>query len=148
MKSRSDVVPRFAGRVRHGQVELDQPVKFQRFVEGHEGQEIELILRLPTLDRTSQQLRYWFGVPMKLLSEATGYTKMQMHYLALAICFGVVVDEKTGIDVPVVSASRHLTATQFSELIQWIIPWAEEQHHVSIPLPNEVDLTSLPGVET
>lgn len=97
--------------------------------------------------RTYDQLRYWFGVPMKLLSDHTGYTKMQMHYLCLAICFGVVLDEVTGREVPVVPASRHLNTAHFAELISWCPPWAWETYDVAIPLPNDVDLSTLPGVD-
>lgn len=97
--------------------------------------------------RSTDQLRYWFGVPMKLLSEQTGYTKMQMHYLCLAICFGVLVDEQTGREVPVVPASRYLTPAQFSELVDWVIPWAWDEWSVVIPMPDEVDYSTLPGVD-
>lgn len=97
--------------------------------------------------RSYQQLRYWFGVPMKALSEVTGYTKMQCHTLCLALCFGVSIDPYTGRDIPVVPFSRGLTKRQFSELMEWFPPWAWEMHKISVPLPNEVDLSSLPGYE-
>lgn len=109
------------------------------------GQDIEVIYRKPRRQRSTDQLRYWFGVPMRLLSKKTGYTKLQMHYLCLAICFGVVVDPKTGREIPVVPASKALSTKQFSELIEWCPPWAWDEWQMSIPLPNDVDLDSLPG---
>lgn len=119
----------------------------ERYLRTLKGHDVVFSVKRKTKQRSYDQLRYWFGVPMKLLSEHTGYTKMQMHYLALAICFGVVADEATGFDVPVVPASRHLTTQQFSELIEWVGPWAREVHDVEIPLPEHVNLSELPGVD-
>lgn len=112
------------------------------------GQEFEISDRAVRRTRTYEQLKYWFGVPMTILSEYTGYTKMQMHYLCLAQCFGVIHDETTGLDLPVVPASRHLTTRQFGELIEWCPPWAFETYdgRITIPMPNEVDLALVPGV--
>ena len=109
----------------------------------------ELVIRIgPKPNKRSvDQLRYWFGVPIAMLIEKTGYTKMQQHYICMALCFGVLIDEKTGLSVPVVPASRHLTAKQFSEAIEWVGPWAFEQFEIEIPLPEQVDFSSLPGVE-
>lgn len=125
------------------------PVAYRDFVDAlGDGEELEIVIREKKRTRSYDQLRYWFGVPMKILSEHTGYTKMQMHYLCLAMCFGVVLDETTGREVPVVPASRHLTVKQFSELIEWCPPWAFETYDgLSIPLPNDIDLSSLPGVD-
>lgn len=103
--------------------------------------------RTSRANRSYRQLRYWFGVPMKALSEVTGYTKMQCHYLCLAMCFGVVIDPYTGRDVPVVPMSKGLTKAQFSELMEWFPPWAWEQHQIRVPMPNEIDVDSLPGYE-
>jgi hypothetical protein len=85
---------------------------------------------------------------MRVLSEHTGYTKMQMHYLCLAICYGVVRDPVTGREVPVVPSTRDLTAKHFSELIEWVGPWARETYNVSIGLPGDIDIESLPGYES
>lgn len=112
------------------------------------GCDVVFSVKRKTKRRSYDQLRYWFGVPMKILSEHTGYTKMQMHYLCLAVCFGVLTDPVTGFDVPVVPASRHLTAQQFSELIEWVGPWAFDAYDgLEIPLPEHVDLSELPGVD-
>jgi hypothetical protein len=108
-------------------------------------EDVELAIRKRRSQRSYDQLRYWFGVPMKRLSERTGYTKMQQHYLCLAICFGVILDPVTGHEVPIVPASKHLTQGQFAELIEWCPPWAMETHQVQIPLPGEVDVEDLPG---
>jgi hypothetical protein len=132
-----------------GRIDLDDKDGFRQWF-GHfgEGEEITLRVGPPKRFRTYDQLRYWFGHPMKLLSEHTGYTKMQMHYLCLAICFGVVLDPVTGREVPVVPMSKQLTTAQFSELIEWVGPWARETYGVSIGLPGDIDIESLPGYES
>lgn len=142
------LTPIFTGRVLKGALlVLDRPRDYGRHVRSLAGEYVELVLRKQRTQRSYDQLRYWFGVPMALLSDHTGYTKMQMHYLCLAICFGVVADAQTGREIPVVPASRHLTVAQFSTLIEWCPSWAMETYQVSVPLPNEVDVSSLPGVE-
>lgn len=126
----------------------DQPGFREWFRTFGEGEVLRVRVGPPRKARSTDQLRYWFGHPMKLLSEHTGYTKMQMHYLCLAICFGVIFDPATGYEVPAVPMSKGLTTAQFSELIEWVGPWAWDTHRVVIHLPGDVDLDALPGVES
>lgn len=130
-----------------GHLSFADPKALKVHLRGLRGRDVVFNVKRKTRQRSYDQLRYWFGVPMKALSEKTGYTKMQMHYLCLAICFGVVVDAVTGREVPVVPASRHLTTAQFSELIDWCPVWAWENWQLEIPLPKDVDLSALPGIE-
>jgi hypothetical protein len=131
-----------------GKPVVDDREAFRAWFAGFgEGECLSMRLGPPTRPRTYDQLRYWFGHPMKLLSEHTGYTKMQMHYLCLAICFGVIFDPATGYEVPAVPMSKGLTPAQFSELIEWCPPWAWDTHRVVIKLPGDIDVESLPGVE-
>lgn len=143
--------PIFHGRVDDGgrvQWALGEDDRRRAHLHGFAGEAIEAIFRRPKRQRTYDQLKYWFGVPMTILSEQTGYTKMQMHYLCLAICFGVVIDQASGREVPVVPASRALSPKQFADLIEWCPPWAFEAYDgLEIPMPNEIDLGSLPGPE-
>lgn len=142
-------VPAWKFVASEGKPVLDDSVAFRGFFRLNfgDGECGELIVRKIRRQRSYDQLRYWFGVPMKRLSEKTGYTKMQMHYLCLACCFGVVADAVTGHEVPVVPASKHLTTAQFSELIEWVGPWAWETYELEIPLPDTVDVSSLPGAD-
>lgn len=135
--------------VKHnGKLALTAPVAYKQFVDTlGEGEELTMTLRSPKKTRSYDQLRFWFGCPMKLLSEHTGYTKLQCHYMCLALCFGVVVDAVTGLAVPVVPASKHLSTKEMSDLIEWVGPWAFETHGLTIPLPNQVDLSTLPGID-
>jgi hypothetical protein len=113
------------------------------------GAVVEVVIRPPRRKRTHDQLRYWFGVPMKRFSEHTGYTKLQAHYLCLALCFGVIYDPASGREVPVVPMSKGLSAAQFAELIEWFVHYAATTYGLAIPLPNEPecpDLDSLPGM--
>jgi hypothetical protein len=129
-------------------VPVDRPAFRAWFQQFGDGEDLTIRVGSPVRRRSYDQLRYWFGHPMRVLSEHTGYTKMQMHYLCLAICFGVVKDEATGREVPVVPMSKGLTAKQFSELIEWVGPWARDTYNVSIGLPGDIDVESLPGVES
>lgn len=133
----------------HRQLRMNRPERerFDALLTSLAGKNTVLALREDKPRRSYDQLRYWFGVPMAKITAVTGYTKMQQHYLCLAICFGVMLDPVTGHEVPVVPASRHLTTKQFSELFDWVGPWAFENFNgLQIPLPNDVDLDSLPGV--
>lgn len=147
---------RFSGFVDDAAVlSLSDKSAFRAGLEPLKGCEVEGTLerKVYRRKRTYEQLKYWFGVPMKILSAHTGYTKMQMHYLCLAECFGVITDAATGREVPVVPASRHLTTKHFSDLIEWVGPWAAETFSqsdgtpITIPLPGDVDMNELPGVD-
>lgn len=122
--------------------------RYRAFVDAQGiGTELRVRIDEPKKTRTVDQLRYWFGVPMAILSEKTGYTKLQCHYLCLSLCFGFVVDPQTGREIPAVPFSRGLTTKQFGELIEWCPAWAHETFGVTIPLPNKVDMDALPGYD-
>lgn len=141
----------FAGDVRAdgaGVTVRNRPL-FRAYLLTLAGQAVEVVVRTPRRKRTHDQLRYWFGVCMKRFSERTGYTKLQGHYLCLALCFGVVYDPVSGREVPVVPMSRGLSTAQFSELIEWFVHYAATTYDLRVPLPNEPDcpdLDSLPGM--
>lgn len=141
-------MPVFEAVVQDGRLHLSDAARYRAYVASlGDGEICEVAIRRPKSQRTYEQLRYWFGVPMAILSEHTGHTKLQLHYMCLALCFGVITDATTGMALPVVPASRHLTTQQFSELIEWVGPWAWETFGVRIPLPHEVDLSTAPGVD-
>jgi hypothetical protein len=133
--------PILRGRVSaHGKLVLDDPGEGRRWLQSLANADVEVIIRKRRLTRSQRQNAYWWAVPVKLLSEHTGYDAQQMHYALLGECFGWWVGP-TGHLVPNVAASKHLTVDQFTRLIEWVLVWGPTEMDVAIPAPDDVELS-------
>ncbi|MDP3720807.1 MAG: hypothetical protein Q8T13_23845 [Acidobacteriota bacterium] len=127
-----------------GRIEWTQPRALQSWLLRKVGKRVMARLYLISA-RTEEQLAYWFGVPVKRVAKATGYTSSQAHALMLACCFGVIVDPATGREIPKVPSTGDLTRRQFAALITWVGPWALKTYNLVIPPPAAVRGEDLDG---
>lgn len=133
------VTPVFAGRVNEqGQVVIRDRQVFDSYAKTFTNQSVEVILRKPKSQRSLDQNAYWWSVPVRLLSEHTGFTDTETHYALLGECFGYQVGP-TGKDIPNKPSSSVLTVEEFSRLIEWVLVWGPQEMGVQIPAPNEVE---------
>jgi hypothetical protein len=133
------VTPVFHAHVdRVGHLHLADRSGLRRWLRSLAGDAVELIVRHPRRQRSSQQNRWWWGVAIPLLAEHTGYDRVSLHYELVRKCFGVTHDPKTGLDVPNARSSK-LTTKEFSELMEWVIAFAACELDVTLPLPGDAD---------
>lgn len=140
----------YKGRVlAGGLLILDQPRDYAKHVRSLAGQYVELTLRKQRTQRSHVQNRWLWGCALELLVEDFGYdiherkaAKEHLHYKLVRICFGTHHDAKLGEDVPNVRSSK-LSTAEFSRYMEWLVRYAAQEYHVVIPLPNEIDLTTL-----
>ena len=87
--------------------------------------------------RTSPQNALWW-VYMTYLSEATGYTKDEIHEICkYQFLQSQKVDEKTGETFPYLRSTTSLSKQEFSELLEQLFIWAAQVLGVTLPEPNE-----------
>jgi hypothetical protein len=141
------VVPVFVGEVdRGGRLRLGDRKTFDKWVAGLAGKVVEVVVRRQRRRRSTQQNRYYFGVVVKMLANEIGYTRQQMHDALVMHFLCIPGDPLLGIP-PTLRRSSKLTTMEFEEYLRNIRVWAAETFSLSIPEPNEVDLSSVQDLD-
>jgi len=126
----------FTGYVRNGVLIVRNKHEFEQSVKRFDGKDVEIIVQKKRLVRSIQQNRLWW-LYMTLLSEATGYTKDEMHDICkFKFCKRERVIEKTGEVIEYLQDTSRMTRTEFSEVVDKVIQWAAEMD-IILPIPNE-----------
>jgi hypothetical protein len=118
-----------------------------RVLKMHRGQPVEVIVRRPRRQRSSQQNRYYWGVVIRMGAEQLGYDDPEDLHEALAMKF-----LRTDPDPITGSPRRHRTpqtnTAEFSSYTErcreFLMRFCSEQgNEFYIPLPNEVDWSAV-----
>jgi hypothetical protein len=88
--------------------------------------------------RSNPQLRYYFAVPVKYLSEHLGYHVDEMHDLLKHMFNPKLIDVK-GYCVEIGGSTGDLKTDEMEDYLSRIRMWASSELNLYIPLPNEVD---------
>jgi len=124
-------VPIFTAVVRRGALQVDGR-GYQQWLESLEGRRVEIVVRKRRKKRSLQCERYYRGVILPALVEATGYTAAEMHYLMKALFlqpFGM--ESMADLDWRDDTMEQQL---RFVESCIWFAAWLD----VIIPPANRV----------
>lgn len=89
--------------------------------------------------RSLEQNAYLHAVPLRILSEHTGYNVDEMKDYLLMEAFGTLDKEVMGRSiVRPAKRSSDLNTKEFSWFIEWIAAWAMNNLGLLIPMPNEI----------
>lgn len=139
-------VPVFHARVSDdgARVDFDGIEKARRhgYLKTLAGQRVDVVLKPHREKRSDRQNRWWWGIAVPLIAHELGYDKHdhdELHYALVALCFGTHHDEKLNMTIPNARSSQ-LTTAQFSELMEWAVRWAAQEHGIQVPLPGEATL--------
>jgi hypothetical protein len=132
------MVPVFRGTVDdQGRLQIPSAVRalMTKHLSGLAGKPVAVTVKVWRNQRSSQANRYYFGVVIPLLSEATGYERDEMHEL-LAMRFLRIEDDKiTGS--PRRKRTPQTDTKEFAEYVDRCIRFAAELG-VYVPAPGEV----------
>lgn len=134
------IVPIFHGRVTpEGELKPFDTERTQRraHLRALAGQDVEIVIRKKRSQRSVDQNKYWWSVPVRLLAEHCGYADDDMHYALLGECFGYKVGP-TGKQLPNVTGSSALSTEEFTRLIDWVLVWGPTEMGCYIPAPDKV----------
>lgn len=127
--------PIFLGTIKQGKLLLNTQDQFDKYLLTLEGQEIQVVVGKVKKQRSSQENKYYWAVPIKLLSEATGYTDEEMHD-ALRMLFLKDMSKK----IPTLRSTASLTTVEMEEYLSKIRVWASQVLNCYVPEPNEVSI--------
>ncbi len=126
--------PIFLAKIVRGLIVFGNPQAVNNHLKSLDGKDAEVIIRTPKKGRSNPQNKYYWAVPIKLISEATGYTTEETHD-ALRMLFLLDRDRK----VPTLRSTTALTTAEMEEYLSKIRTWASTVLSCYIPEPNEVD---------
>jgi hypothetical protein len=127
----------FHGKVQKGKLILDSPTAYLKRITMLEGKPVEVVLRIHKSQRSTHQLRYYWGVIIELLAQHCGYTPEEMHeslkYLFLS-------DHEMDLNELVrIKSTAQLSTKEFADYIDRIVRWAAVKLEIYLPDPNQVD---------
>lgn len=123
---------RFVG----GQIEWADRDEFVRAVRGMKDGDGEVTVGPAHRDKTYDQVKYWFAVPVPLLAEHCGTTVKRMHRDLLGECFGYETNG-FGKVVPIKPSLADLTVEETADLIDWVLIFGPTELGVVIPPPDK-----------
>ena len=132
------MTPIFQAQIRQGKVVFDNRENFDMWVANLEGKSVEVLVRLPSADRTNQANRYYWAVIVKVLSDELGYDPNEMHEVLKYIHnpHNIKIGES---EMRIGGSTRLLDTGQFSDYCERIRKWALTELNPYLPQPNEVE---------
>ncbi len=135
-------VPIFHGRVTEdGRLDLLDTERDRRrmYLRTLAGKHVEVVVRKVRVQRSVDQNAYLHVGPFPVLAEELGYDSIEELKLALmGECWGYHRDRVSGRDLPIKPHTSDMTVEECTHFIDWLIPWAQVNYNIRVPLPNEV----------
>jgi hypothetical protein len=128
------ISPVFTGKVEHGKLILKNPDMFDAHVRSLEG-DVNLTIKRHRKDRSNRQNKYYWGVVIQILSDAWGWEDPEELHEAIKIKFLLIEDRP----LKSVKSTASLSTVEFEDLMTRIRVWAQSEHNIRIPAPNEVE---------
>ena len=130
----------FRGTIENGELDLNNPDTFQRYLELIDSDEVEVIVREPKKQRTGPQNNYYWGVIVDRIAEETGMFPNEVHeglkslFLQKEIEMG---DQIVTVTLSTSDLDRHEEWPKYTKRCR---EWANHELNMWIPKPNEVEI--------
>lgn len=126
--------------VQNGRLIYKEPWRVQEDLKGFDG-EVEVTIGKPRKQRTLPENSYYWAVPIKLISEHTGYTEDKIHNVLKELFLKKHIDIATSKGQKpfyIVRSTTELSTVEFEEYMSKIREWSSIELGVYIPDPSEV----------
>ena len=127
--------PIFIGSIKKGKLLLSNPERFDNYLNSLNDKEVQIVVKPFGKTRSLAQNKFMWGVCYQLISEATGYTREEVHD-AMRLLF--LKDETRAI--PTLKSTTALTTTEMNLYWERIQQFAAEKLNLVIPDPNQVEV--------
>ncbi len=140
-----EATPVFYGTINEGKLALENKERLKTYLASlPPGKRYKLIIRRWRNNRSDNQNGYYWGVVIKALSDATGFTSDEMHE-AMKLMFlrrkeevQISVDGKIKfIVMETADSTANMDTLQFEDYVEGVRRWASQELGVYIPAPNE-----------
>lgn len=129
----------FKGKVINGRFFPFDIDSYETFLHSLEDREVVATIGEFKKDRTDPQLRYYWGVVVRLISETTGYSKDEVHSI-LGTMFLKDSMEFNGKNYTVIKSISSIKSDAFSEYIEQCKAWASMEISCYIPDAERVSV--------
>lgn len=118
---------------------FDRPEVFKAYIENisHKG-DLELVIRPWRKEKSLQQLRYLHGVVFTIISEASGYTPIEVKGLLKGYFLTKYIKTPDGKEVPYVKSLADLDLDEMKQFIDDSIILAAKHWGCIVPSSEEV----------
>ncbi len=118
-------------------IQHDKPFEFIAHLKSLQGR-VEIIVRRLSKKRSNPQNRYYFGIPIKLISDHTGHTTDEIHEILKSMFLKKWVEIK-GKEYEIVQSTTELNTLSFEDYLSKIRQWASLDLGLFIPTPDEAE---------
>jgi hypothetical protein len=129
-------VPIFYGEVKNGRLVLEKRGEFEKYLSSLKG-EVQITVSKRKKPRSLAQNAYYWGVLIKMVSEAIGVIPDEAHALLGSLFLKVGV-QASGKRYEVVRSTTSLSTREFEEYTAHCRNWAGLELGIYIPEPNEI----------
>jgi hypothetical protein len=129
------------GHKQGSRVVLDNPDRY-RFEVGQLKDGAQLVVSVEPHEpgkrkRTLKQNAFWHAEPFFKLAQAWGESVARAKLICMGEFWGWEPCKVTGHMLPVKAHTSDMTVEEGTTFLDWLIPWAAEEHNVEIRLPDE-----------
>lgn len=135
--------PRFFGEVdARGRLDPDVREQVADYLRTFAGMKVSIAVGAFRPDhqkrkRSLDQNAYLHAEPFPKLAKAWGESIARTKLICMGEFWGWEPCKATKCFLPVKAHTSDMTVEECSQFIDWLIPWAVEEHGVEITLPNE-----------
>jgi hypothetical protein len=133
------MIPVFLATIQKGRLVFNNPDGFEKYLYRLNDKSVDVVVRLPRKERSSNQNKYYFGVVVSLLSEHTGYTPDEIHSLLKEKFLSKII-VLAGKDERIPRSSTELSTIEWERWMTEIREWAAQELNLVIPEPNQVEV--------
>lgn len=121
-----------------GKVQLSDEMRafWRRSLDRLRGEDIELAVRRYDAQRSPDQNEYLHAVAFPKLARHFGLSITDLKLSLMGECFGWKRDPITHREVPVKPHTSDMTKSECRHFIDWLLPWALQEHGVDIEPPT------------
>ena len=130
---------KFYGRAYHGKIVYNTPSSVEKYIQSLEGKGVEVSIGREQKTRSGKQNRYYWSVCVHIISEFTGYNKLETHELMKSL-FLKEYKRIGNQETPIIKSTTELTTIEFEEYIEQVKQWAATDLNIVIPDVESVDI--------
>jgi hypothetical protein len=122
-----------------GHLDPDARVQIADYLRTFPGMTVDVVIRKHRKQRSLDQNSYLHAEPFPKLAKAWGESVERTKFICMGQFWGWEPCAVKGVRVflPVKAHTSDMTVEECTTFIDWLLPWALEEHGVSILLPDE-----------
>ena len=120
-----------------GKLDSDVRAEVSLYLRTFAGMTVDILVRKHTRRRSLDQNAYLHAEPFPKLSAAWGESITRTKLICMGEFWGWEPCKATRAYLPVKAHTSDMTVEECTTFIDWLIPWAAEEHGVEIQLPED-----------